>query len=132
MKQIAGLLERHVAGQEVDLLIQRVDLANRTLISRREELAKARAEVARLAEEAGPMRSTLEEWQEGMSRADVNQEIKDNMRFEMARLERRLEPLESRRKDLERRILELENAVMTHEEDMEILEGVLDQRLGLR
>ncbi|MCP3964120.1 MAG: hypothetical protein GY719_40335 [bacterium] len=132
MKEIAALLEKHVAGQETDLLIKRVDLANRALISRREELGQARAEVTRLSEEVEPMRVNLEAWQEDMDRANVDDEVRKNMRFEMERAEKRLEPLEARRKELERQVIELENEVMAHEEDMRILEDVLDERLGLR
>ncbi len=132
MKQIAGLLAKHVAGQETELLIQRVELANRALISRREELAGTRAEVARLSEEEAPLRLNIEAYQEGMSRAGATHEVKETLRGEVARLEKRLQPLESRRKELERRVIELENLVLTHEEDMRVLEDVLDERLGLR
>ncbi len=132
MKEIAALLQKHVAGQETELLIQRVELANRALISRREELAETRAEVGRLSEEEAALRINIESYREGLSQADVSQEMKDNVLGEVKRLEKRLESLEARRKDLERRMMVLENEVATYEEDMRILESVLDERLGLR
>ncbi len=132
MKEIAALLQKHVAGQETELLIQRVELANRALISRREELAETRAEVGRLSDEEAPLRINIESYREGLSQADVSQEIKDNVLGDVERFEKMLEPLEARRKDLERRMMVLENEVATYEEDMRILESVLDERLGLR
>ena len=50
----------------------------------------------------------------------------------LEQMEERLQAIKGRRRDLEREVVVLESEVGVEEEDMEILEAVLDDRLGLR
>lgn len=128
LKEIAALLKKHVEGQNVDLLIKRIELNNRTLNSKRGLLSTAQGKTVDLREESNMLTRQLEALERSMENAE---EVDPYMGREEDMIEQRLKDVSERRQDLEREIVLLENDVMSEEEDMRILKSVLDERLGL-
>ncbi len=129
MKEIVSLLEQQVHGQETSMLIKRVELSSRTLIAKQERLRKVRSEAAGLEEQEVSFARMLEMFEQEQS------ETAEAEGFEQLQIEQmalQLKSVKRRRQDLERELMVLENDVATAEEDMEMIESVLDDRLGLR
>ncbi len=129
MREIVTLLERQIEGQETDLLIKRIELSSRGLAAKKERLRKLRATAADLDERQGSFARTLE-----ASEQELSEAVEDNPLHEvqLEQLRERLKSVADRQRDLERELVVLENEVRTEEEDMEVLEAVLDERLDLR
>lgn len=129
MQEIVTLLEQQVEGQETSLLIKRVELSGRALIAKKERLRKARSEAARLEEEEESLAPMLEAVEEELSEAN---ETGAFSKMQLTQLEQRLKSVQRMRQELARELMVLENEVSTAEEDVEVIEAVLDERLGLR
>ncbi len=129
MKELASLLEQQLHGQETSLLIKRVELSSRTLIAEQERLRKVRSEAAKLAEQEVSFARLLEAIEQEQSETA---EAEGYEQSQVEQMELRLNSVKRRRQDMERELMVLENVVATAEADMEMLEAILDERLGLR
>lgn len=130
LQEIVTLLERQVEGDETNLLIKRIELSDRSLAAKKERLRRMREEAANLQEKELSLSGILE--------ASEEQEVAGTLEMDAAQqvmldqMEERVRSIARRRQDIERELAVLENEVRIEEEDMEILESVLDDRLGLR
>lgn len=129
LEEIVTLLKQSVEHQELNLLIQRVELSGRRLSSLEDELARVRSSLDGFEEE----RVRLEAMREQL------ESVQDPAREEAEDIERQVQDLDFALKLLkdqswnrEQRKLDLEGKISTLEEDLQALEGVLDERLGLR
>ncbi len=129
MQEIVKLLEQQVAGQEASLLIKRVELGGRTLIAKKERLRKIKKEAAGLADEEESLGQLLEVFEQQLAETTESEE---QMEMQLLSMTQRLTTVKRRRQELTRELMVLENDVAAEEEDMEILEAALDERLGLR
>ena len=129
MREIVTLLERQIEGHETDLLIKRVELSSRSLIAKKERLRKLKGEAVNLEERGASLARTLEATERQLSEA-VEDEALQQLHLEQ--LKQRLKSVVDRQRDAERELIVLENEVRTEQEDMEMLEAVLDERLDLR
>ena len=129
MREILQLLKQQVEGQETSLLIKRVELTSQTVHAKRELLRKNRAELNRLEEEETSMVTMLEAIEQQASEDSENEAFQ---RLHWTQMEQRLKSVKKRRQDLEGELAVLENEVRIADEDLEILESILDERLGLR
>ncbi len=129
LQEIVKLLKMQVEGQETSLLIKRAELNGRTLIAKQERLRKARREAADLEDQEVSLTQIVEVFEQELSEA-----VEDgaSQRLELDQMELQLKSVKRRRQDLARELMVLENDVSSEEEDMEVLEAVLDERLGLR
>ena len=75
------------------------------------------------------LRTTLEATEQELSGA---LDVEPAQQVMLEQMEERIKTVSRRRQDLERELVVLENEVRIEEEDMEVLEAVLDDRLGLR
>lgn len=130
LQEIVTLLERQVEGDETNLLIKRVELSDRSLATKKDRLRRLREEAANLQEKelslSGALEASEEQELAGTLEVDAAQQVM------LDRMEARVKAVARRRQDIERELAVLENEVRLEEEDMEILESVLDERLGLR
>ena len=129
MQEIVTLLKQQIEGQETSLLIKRVELSGRTLIAKKERLRKARSEAANLEDEEASLAPMLEAIEQELAEA-----TEDNAysQLHLTQMEQRLKSIKHRRQELAQTLMLLENDVSAEEEDMEVIEAVLDDRLGLR
>ena len=129
MREIATILQRQIEGEETNLLIKRIELSDRSLSSKKDRVRKMRGEAGNLKEKelslAGALEAADEEFTDSL-------EIDRAQQVMLEQLEERLQATKRRRQDLERELVVLESEVRVEEEDMEVLEAVLDDRLGLR
>ncbi len=129
MLEIVTLLKKQVEGQETSLLIKRAELNGRNLIAKQERLRKARREAADLEDQEVSLARILETVEQELSEAAENGA---HQQLQLDQMEEQLKSVKRRRQDLARELMMLENDVSSEEEDMEVLEAVLDERLGLR
>ena len=134
IQEIASLLRKQVEGQETDLLIQRLELSQRTLDASRQRLRNARALLAEVELEEASLARRLEAHQEAVSKQE-SEGLSEPNPFELLladEMELEIEAKRSQQRELAREIIELENEVAVREEDQDLIEEVVDARLGLR
>ena len=129
MQEIVTLLQRQIEGDETNLLIKRIELSDRSLSAKKDRLRKLRGEAANLKEKELSLSGALEAAE--LELAD-SLEVEGAQQVMLEQLEERVQSVKRRRQDLERELVVLENEVRVEEDDMEVLEAVLDDRLGLR
>ncbi|MEM7354727.1 MAG: hypothetical protein AAF657_28215 [Acidobacteriota bacterium] len=129
LQQIVTLLQRQIEGDETSLLIKRVELSNRNLTAKKDRLRKLRDEAANQQEKELSLSGALEATEEQLA---GELDVEPAQQIMMEQMEERIKSVARRRQDLERELVVLENEVRIEEEDMEVLEAVLDDRLGLR
>ncbi len=129
MQEIATILQRQIEGEETNLLIKRIELSDRSLSSKKDRVRKMRGETGNLKEKELSLATALEAAEEELT---DSLEIDRAQQVMLEQLEERLQATKSRRQDLERELVVLESEVRVEEEDMEVLEAILDDRLGLR
>lgn len=129
MREIATLLQRQVKGEESNLLIKRIELSGRSLSAKKDRLRKLRGEAANLKEKELSLTSALEAGEQELNDSLENDRVQQVM---LEQLEERVRSVKRRRQDLERELVVLESEVRVEEDDVEVLEAILDERLGLR
>ncbi len=129
MQEIVTLLQRQVEGDETNLLIKRIELSDRSLSAKKDRLQKLRGEVANLKEKEISLSGALEAAEQASTES---LETGGAQQVMLDQLENRVQSVTRRRQDLERELVVLENEVRVEEDDMDVLEAVLDERLGLR
>lgn len=130
LEEIVTLLKRQVESEETNLLIKRVELNDRSLAAKKELLRRMKEKAANLQEKelslSGALEASEEQELAGALEIDAAQQVM------LDQLEERVRSVAHRRQDVELELAVLENEVRIEEDDMEILESVLDDRLGLR
>jgi chromosome segregation ATPase len=129
LEEIVVLLKKSAEHQELQLLIQRLELGGRRLTSLEDELARTRTSLDGLEEE----RLTLEAMREQFESVhDPTRDDAEELEHQMQELDFRLKLIKDQSWSREQRKLDLEAKISTLVEDQQALEGVLDERLGLR
>lgn len=129
LEEIVALLKKSAEHQELQLLIQRVELGGRRLTSMENELARTRSSLDGFEEE----RARLEAMREQLESAhDPTREDAEVFERQMQELDFRLKLIKDQSWSREQRKLDLEAKISTLVEDIQALERVLDERLGLR
>ncbi len=129
MQEVVTLLQRQIEGDETNLLIKRIELSDRSLSAMKDRLRKLREEASNLKEKEISLSGALEAAELELTDTLENDGPQQVMLDQLAE---RVQSINRRRQDLERELVVLENEVRVEEDDIEVLEAVLDERLGLR
>jgi chromosome segregation ATPase len=134
LEEISGLLVLLLDGQEVDILMKRMQFKERRLAQVESELRSRRSEYENLQEEIKQMEGYREEME--IEAANRDQGGLDSTNSEDERIRRQIEAemerITERSESIYRQVAELENRVGELREEYEILEEMLDERLELR
>jgi len=131
LQRIAGLLERQLQGQRLDLMLKRVEVASRQVNSLEGELGRLQSNRTSLADEHFGMRSRLET-------LDTEVELSEPASLPayeamIRQIEQGLKHMETRISEMDARILEVENELVRRRGDLQALQDRLDRDLdGLR
>jgi chromosome segregation ATPase len=134
LEEISGLLSLLLDGQEVDILMKRMQFKERQLARLESEMKSRRSESEHLQDEI----KQLEAYREEIEMAAENrvQGGLDTPDPEDERIRRQIEAererVTERSDSVYRQVVELENEVSELREEYEILEEMLDERLELR
>jgi chromosome segregation ATPase len=134
LEEISGLLSLLLDGQEVDILMKRMQFKERRLAQVESEMRSRRSESEHLQEDIKQMEAYREELElRAESGAQGGLEPPNPEDESMRRhLDAELERLVERADSLYQQAVELENEVGTLRDEYEILEEMLDERLDLR
>lgn len=135
MEQIVALLRENIETQRLEILLKRVELSRLDLAPLQNELRSLRSEQGALQGEHDQIRSRLDEIEEqiAVQQEEVPQPpVSEDLLNARREYEARLKFLKSRLQDIEARILELDNDLSSRRRQIESLEGMVDERLGLR
>jgi len=133
MREISDLMRTYIVRQEVDMIMKRIELHRRYLTPLEDELRKARAGKESAEDEIERMEVVIAELEEVIARDDSGDEQTANhLRMEKDRLAINLKQLKDRRWTLEQRIIELENELISRRHEIQDLEDIADEQLGLR
>lgn len=134
LERIAGLLERQVEGQRLDLTLKRLELGNRRIQTLESELRSAEEKARSLEDRQYEIQSRLKMFEDELERMEPEQ-IQDNrgsFTIMVGQAERELDVVEVRLQETRQRILELENEVTRRRDDLRSLQEGLDRELGGR
>jgi chromosome segregation ATPase len=132
LDRIGELLERLLAGQEADLLLRRIALKERRLDPVLDELARLRRDLDDAEAEKGQMLTYLESLADEVTRGQLSGEDVATLQSEREQVENLVASHEATLRSLETRIADLENEVADERDEIEILEEILEERLGRR
>lgn len=131
LQQIAGLLERQLQGQRLDLMLKRVDVANQQVDSLEGEIGRLQSKRTSLADEHFAVRSRLETMATEVELSEP--ESLPAYEAMVRQLEQGLKHVETRITEMDARILEVENELVRRQGDLQVLQDRLDRDLdGLR
>ncbi len=134
LERIAGLLERQIEGQRLDLTLKRLELGNQRIQTLESELRQAEEKKRSLEDRQYEVQSRLKMFEDELERMEPEQ-IQDNrgsFTIMVGQAERELDVIEARLQETRRRILELENEVTRRRDDLRSLQDGLDRELGGR
>lgn len=125
LREIADLLERQISGQDLDLVMKRIQLTATRADQTEAQLRRAEGERVGLEDEMRRMNLHLETLTTGMGAEDPEQieAITRQMTGEM-------EILDARLKDVQGRIAELQARLAAERVDQREWQAFLDRRLG--
>lgn len=132
LERIAGLLERQVEGQRLDLTLKRLELGNQRIRTLESELRSAEEKKRSLEDRQYEVQSRLKMFEDELERMEPEQ-IEDNrgsFTIMVGQAERELDVIEARLQETRQRILELENEVTRRRDDLRSLQDGLDRKLG--
>lgn len=134
LREIVDLMRLSLERHELDVLIRRLELYSRSLAPREQELRRAQANKESVEQELERMEAFMAQLEEEMARdAETGLEAPDSgLERQRADFETHQKLLKDRRWNLEQRIIELENDLTDRRRQIEALEEVVDERLGLR
>jgi chromosome segregation ATPase len=127
LERIAGLLERQLQGQRLDLMLKRVDGASRQVDALEGELGRLRSGRSSLVDERFRMQSRLEAMVTEVEHSDP--EALPAYEAMSREAERGLKHLDTRIAETDARILELENELARRSGDLQALQDRLDREL---
>ncbi len=134
MREIAELMRTYIARQEVDMILKRIELHRRYLNPLEEELRRTRSTKENMEEEIERMSAMIIEMEEQIAREDSDglDPADSPARQAIDRMELHLKLTKDRQWTLEQRVLSLENDLSSRRQEMEALEEIADEQLGLR
>jgi chromosome segregation ATPase len=127
LERIAGLLERQLQGQRLDLMLKRVDGASRQVDGLEGELGRLRSGRSSLVDERFRMQSRLEAMVTEVEHSDP--EALPAYEAMSREAERGLKHLDTRIAETDARILEVENELARRSGDLQALQDRLDREL---
>jgi chromosome segregation ATPase len=132
LQEISVLLTSILDHQQLDVLLSRMQLKERSQVPLQDELNRARADRDGLSAEINRLQAIRQEWERARNAATPGDPVNESEAREMRRLFSELERLEEREAVLIQRVIELEDDLARRRDDIRTLEEMVDARLGLR
>ena len=128
IERIATLLERSVEGQQLELLIQRVEMASSRLSLAEQTLHSAKSSRANLDDEKRELEMRLDQLAGQLDTGEIDMSLEDMERYTQE-LGLQLKLLNERVRDADRQIIELENEVMNQRDNVHDWQDYIDEKL---
>lgn len=128
IERIAVLLERSVEGQQLDLLIQRVEMGSNRLALAEQNLHSAKTSRNVIDDEKREIEMRLEQLASGLDSGDIDMPLEEIERYSHE-LDLRLTLLKAKLRDADRQIIELENEVMRQRGRVRDWQDYIDEKL---
>ena len=128
IERIATLLERSVEGQQLELLIQRVEMASSRLSLAEQTLHSAKSSRANLDDEKRELEMRLDQLAGQLDTGEIDMSLEDMERYTQE-LGLQLKLLNERVRDADRQIIELENEVMNQRDNVRDWQDYIDEKL---
>ncbi len=132
VKTLVELLRVYLARQETDVLLQRIALGHRKLAPMETELRELRSKEQALDDERAQYETMLTEFEERAGNDSEDGFSEEDLAQMRQHFELQMKLTKDKRWKLEQRILELENRLEVERQDIDALEELVDERLGLR
>lgn len=131
LEHIATLLERQVDGQNLDLLLRRVEIGSRRVTSLEQQLEKAESDKRNLEDQSYRLRSqvaAMKSQLDGMS-ADEQAANQNNYELGMKNMKDEVKLSDFRVQQATQRVLDLQNELDARKRDLQGLQDLLDRKL---
>ncbi len=128
IERIAMLLERSLQGQQLDLLIQRVEMGASRLAVAEQNLRSAQATRATLDNEKSEIEARLTQMASELDRGTLDMTLEEIEQY-TRELDLHLQLLKDRLRDADREIIELENEVMRQRGHIRDWQDYIDEEL---
>jgi len=128
IERIATLLERSVEGQQLELLIQRVEMASNRLSLAEQNLHSTKSTRANLDDEKRELEMRLDQLAGQLNTGEIDMPLEDMERYTQE-LGLQLRLLNERVRDADRQIIELENEVMNQRDNVRDWQDYIDEKL---
>jgi chromosome segregation ATPase len=134
MADIASLLRAQAERSEVELLLTRVELAQRAIAPREAQLETARSQLARLTQEDALLQAEYDRIdQRARSAGQPGSEVTDEqIQQERLQLDTHLKLRKDQIRSVQQRVIDLENELAGQQRALATWEEEIDRRLGLR
>ena len=131
IERIANLLEQSLAGQHLDLLMQRVEVGATRLAVAEKNLRDAQTTRSSLDDERLEIEARLTQMAEGLDSGALDMPLEELEHY-TRELDLQLQLLEDRLKDADREIFALESEVMRQREHIRDWQNYIDDELTSR
>jgi hypothetical protein len=131
IERIAHLLERSLEGQQLELLMQRVDRGSSRLSVAEQNLRSVKATRNSIDNEKKEIEARLVQMAEALDRGDVDMTVEDIEQY-TRQLDLQLQLLKDQVRSADRQINELENEVMSQRENIRDWQDYIDEELTSR
>lgn len=131
IERIATLLERSVEGQQLDLLIQRVEMGSNRLSLAEQSLRSAKISRAAIDDQKREIDARLGQLAEEIDVGTLDMPVEELERY-TRELGLQLKLLKEKVRDADRQILELENEVMNQRDRVRDWQDYIDEKLTSR
>jgi hypothetical protein len=131
IERIADLLEQSLAGQHLDLLMQRVEVGASRLAVAEKNLRDAQATRSALDDEKLEIEARLAQMAEALDSGTVDMPLEELERY-TRELDLRLQLLKDRLRDADREIFGLESEVIRQREHIRDWQDYIDEELTSR
>ena len=131
IERIAKLLEQSVEGQQLELLIQRVEMGASRLSLAEQNLHNAKTSRASIDDEKREIEMRLAQLAGELDSGTIDMPLEDLERYTQE-LDLRLELLRDKVRDADRQIIEIENEVMNQRGRVRDWQDYIDQKLTER
>jgi chromosome segregation ATPase len=128
IERIAALLERSVEGQQLDLLIQRVEMGANRLSLAEQNLHSAKTSRNAIDDEKREIEMRLGQLASGLDSGDLDMPLEEIERYSHE-LDLQLTLLKAKVRDADRQIIELENEVMRQRGRVQDWQDYIDEKL---
>jgi len=128
IERIAILLERSLQGQQLDLLIQRVEMGASRLAVAEQNLRSAQTTRASIDNEKSEIEARLTQMAEELDRGNPDMTLEEIEQY-TRELDLHLQLLKDRLRDADREIIELENEVMRQRGHIRDWQDYIDEEL---
>ncbi len=131
IERIAKILEQSLQGQNLELLIQRVEMGSSRLAVAEGNLRSARATRNSLDDEKLEIEARLDQMADELDRGGLQMPLEDLERY-TREMDLQLQLLKQRLREADREILELENEVTRQRANIRDWQDFIDQELTAR